>query len=375
MSAFVIHVCTVDMSLRFLLLNQLRALQAEGFRVEAVSAPGPFVDDVVAAGVRHHAVSMSRRLTPLDDLRALDDLTRLFRRLRPDVVHTHNPKPSLLGQLAARAAGVPVVVNTIHGFYFHERMRPLPRQFFVCMEQMAAACSTAILSQNPEDVVTASREHISDRVELLGNGIDLTAFDPARTDAGRSAALRRALGLGPGPVVGFVGRLVAEKGVRELLGAFASIRAQHPGAQLLIVGPKDAEKADAVDVDAVAGVVCAGLRTDMPDLYALMDVFVLPSWREGFPRSPMEASAMGVPVVATDIRGCRQVVVDGVTGTLVPPQDQGRLADAIHELLSNEDRRRSYGRAGRQRALDAFDERTIFAKIAAVYRRELRSRA
>jgi glycosyltransferase involved in cell wall biosynthesis len=379
----VAHVCTIDLSLRYLLANQLRFLQQRGYDVVGVSNPGPDVPWLQSHGLRHVAVQMTRTFSPRADVAALQDLVRVFRRERPTIVHTHNPKPGLLGQIAARIAGVPVVVNTLHGFYFHDHMRPLPRRFYVLMEQLAAAQSDHILSQNPEDIRTAIDEHIAPaaRLELLGNGIDLQRFHPDAIDADVVRATRAACGFGDDDVVvGFVGRLVAEKGVLELFEAVAAVRRRHPRVRLLVVGPVDHEKPDALQpsrakdfgIDDVTHF--AGMRQDMPALYASMDLFVLPSWREGFPRSPMEAAAMARPVVATDIRGCREVVVDGETGLLVPVREPAALEQAIDRLVDDPALRASMGRAGRALAERKFDEQLVFARVAATYERLLQQR-
>jgi len=373
----VAHVTTVDMSLRYLLLNQLRFLQERGYRVLGVSAPGPDVPFVEEAGIRHIAVPMTRRLSPIADLKAVQDLARVFRREHVDIVHTHTPKPGLLGQMAARLAGVPVVVNTIHGFYFHDHMKPLPRRFFIFMEQLAAAHSDAILSQNPEDIRTAIDEHIAPASLLspLGNGIDLTRFNPEAVGGGGRAAARAELGFADDDVVvGFVGRLVEEKGLPELFDAVVRLRDRYPRLKLLVIGPEDHDKPDAtgqraartrgLDDDAA---VFTGLRHDLPRLYAAMDVFALPSHREGFPRAPMEAAAMGLPVVVTDIRGCRETVKDGVTGAMVPVRDPVALAAGLARYVDDADLRRHHGAAGRALARAAFDERLVFAKVAACY--------
>jgi glycosyltransferase involved in cell wall biosynthesis len=273
-------------------------------------------------------------------------------------------------------AGVPVVVNTLHGFYFHDNMASHWRRFYITTEKIAARCSDVILSQNREDIETAIAEGICPRQKIrhLGNGIDVRHFDPDRLDRAALAHKRRQLGIpDDAHVVGFVGRLVAEKGILELLASAQVVHRQLPNTRFLIVGPMDHDKADALTPQiaekyGLANVcIFTGLRQDMPDLYALMDLFVLPSHREGFPRSPMEASAMGVPSVATDIRGCREAVAPGRNGLLVPLGDGPALTDAMMALLRNEAKRRTMGETARQMALTQFDERLIFERVKEVY--------
>ena len=372
----VAHVTTIDMSLRYLLLNQLRAIAAEGYEVVGISSSGPDVPTVQAAGIRHIEVPMTRRLSPVADLLSLLRLYQVMRRERFTIVHTHTPKPNLLGQLAARLARVPVVMSTVHGFYFHDDMEPTWRRFYVFMEKISARCSDLILSQNSEDVETAVREGIAPRmrIRLLGNGIDITRFDRTRVSAETRSALRLELGLAEGaPVVGFVGRLVAEKGILELFEAAREILAAIPAARFLVVGPTDHHKTDALSPDHARkyGVekafVFTGLRQDMPEMYSLMNVFVLPSHREGFPRSPMEAAAMGVPAIVTDVRGCRETVRHGVNGLLFPKQDARALAAAILEVLGDPERAAALGEGGLQMARERFDERRVFQIVLDAY--------
>jgi len=376
----VAHVTTVDLSLRYLLLNQLQRIQAEGYEVVGISADGPDVPVVEAAGIPHFAVPMTRRITPIADLRCLWDLVRIMRREQFDVVHTHTPKAGLLGQLAARIAGVPTVANTLHGFYFHDDTKPWLRRFYIWMERVAANCSDTILSQNREDMATAVAEHIAkpEQLKWLGNGIDVARFDRRRLMDSSLEDLRREIGIDAGaPVIGFVGRLVEEKGILDLLQAATTVIEAIPNAQLLIVGPYDEEKPDALrpDVAERYGVAAncrfVGMRNDMPELYALMDVLVLPSYREGFPRAPMEASAMGVPAMATDIRGCREAVVHGENGLLFPVGDADALAQSLIELLQDDERRARMGEAGRRIAEDRFDEQKVFDRVLSEYERLL----
>ncbi|MCW5800888.1 MAG: glycosyltransferase family 4 protein [Deltaproteobacteria bacterium] len=386
MTPSVAHVTTIADSLELLLLDQLRAIRGAGYTVTGLSAAGPATAVLARAGIPHLAVPFVRAsgLTPLADLRALGHLVRTFRRERFAVVHTHTAKPDLYAAIAARAAGVPIVVTTLHGFYFHDDMPRRTRRLFVHLARAGMACCDAVLSQNPEDIDTAIRERICppSKIALLGNGIDVERFDRARIPAATTADLRRELGIPPGaPVVGFVGRLVAEKGVPELLAAAAAVRARVPDVRFLFVGWHDRAKQDAIDPSAAArhGIadrcVFTGHRRDIPELMSAMDLFVLPSHREGFPRTVMEASAMGLPVIATRIRGCRTAVDDGETGVLVPPRDPGALATAIAEILGAPDRARAMGRAGRRLATARFDQRTVFATVLATYERLLRARA
>ncbi len=379
----VAHVATVAMSVRYLLLNQVRALEAAGYEVTCISAPGPELDGLAARGVRHIPLPLTRRVTPGVDLACLGRLVNVLRRERFTLVHTHTPKAGLLGQYAALVAGVPFRVHTIHGLYFPGHMKPGRRWLYAGLERATMAFSHLNLSQNPEDIPVAVREGIcrADRIELIGNGIDLGAFDPASQPPEKRLATRHALGLGPEHrVVGMVARFVAEKGCLDLLRAAQVVRARVPQARFVFVGPvepwrKDALHPGIVDEMGLSGVAhFLGHRTDVADLYAAMDVLALPSHREGFPRAPMEAAALGVPCVATDIRGCRQTVEDGVTGRLVPPHDPQALAEALSELLQDDSRRLACGRAARRKALAEFDERQVFARVLTSYDRLLSGR-
>jgi len=376
----VVHVTTAAIGLRYLLLNQLLSIQAAGYDVSTISAPGVDVPVLEAAGIRHIPVAMTRNMTPGTDLLSLWQLYRVMRRERFTIVHTHNPKPGLLGQLAARMARVPIVINTLHGFYFHEHTPPLSRRFYITMEKVAARCSDVILSQNSEDIQTAVQEGICspDLIKPLGNGIDIGRFDRNRLSSDLLDQKRQELSIPEGvPVVGFVGRLVREKGILELMEAAVQIRKQIPEVRFLFVGPIDREKPDVLTPE-VAGkygpadsCVFTGMRQDMPELYALMDVFVLPSHREGFPRSPMEASAMGVPCVVTDIRGCREAVEDGRNGYLVPLRDPQAVEMAVLDLLRDKEKACRMGRNGRQMAEERFDEQLVFERVIAEYKHQL----
>ncbi|MEY2567275.1 MAG: hypothetical protein QOE35_1804 [Actinomycetota bacterium] len=370
-----LHITTTDISLELLLGPQLRAFAAAGYDVHTASAPGPYVARLEADGVRHHPLRhATRAMAPRRDAQALVELWRLFRRLDPDIVHTHNPKPGLYGRMAARAARVPVVVNTVHGLYAVPEDSRAKRTVVYGLERVAARCSDAELVQNPEDLeVLAGLGIPRSKLHLLGNGVDLRRFDPAAVPLERREAVRAELGLGPDDVVcGAVGRLVAEKGYRELFAAAAILASTAPQVKMVVVGPDEPDKADAITEEQLgqaraSGVRLLGARDDMEDLYTAMDIYVLASHREGFPRSAMEAAAMRLPVIATDIRGCRQVVESGRTGTLVPPRRADALATAIAALASDQSLRRAMGQSGRDKALREFDDRRVIDITLGIY--------
>jgi glycosyltransferase involved in cell wall biosynthesis len=379
----VVHLTTSDISLSLLLGPQLRAFSAAGYEVVGVSAPGPHVAELESWGISHHPLaSLTRSMAPLRDARAFVELRSLFRTLAPDLVHTHNPKPGVYGRLAARAAGVPVVVNTVHGLYALPDDRLAKRALVYGLERIAATCSDAELVQNPEDVETLRGLGVPERkLHLLGNGIDLRRFDPSRVDGARTAELRQSFGAGPGDVVcGVVGRLVWEKGYREVFAAAESLRAMAPNVKVVVVGPTDEAKGDSVDAEAIeraerdGGITFLGMRDDVDDLYAAMDLYVLASYREGWPRSAMEAAAMRLPVVVTDIRGCRQVVDDGATGLLVPARDPEALARGVATLAADAGKRAEMGAEARAKAEREFADQRVIDITLEVYAELLGSR-
>lgn len=372
----VVHLTTTDITLELLLGPQLRAFRDAGYEVIAMSAPGPYVDALEADGIRHVALEHASRSFGFgDDLRAGREVYQHFRSLRPDIAHTHNPKPGVYGRLAARAARVPIIVNTVHGLYAQPDDPIAKRTAVYGLERLAAFCSQAELVQNPEDLETLARLGVPRRkLHQLGNGIDLTRFGSDRVSPPRRAALRAEMGAGPDDIVcGAVGRLVWEKGYRELFAAAAALRERRPNLKIVVVGETDHDKADAVtqdDIEAAtnaSGVRFLGHRDDVEDLYAAFDFYVLASHREGFPRSAMEAAAMGLPVVATDIRGCRQVVDDGHTGVLVPRRDAAALAAAISRLADDADLRVRMGTAAREKARREFDQQRVIDITLGVY--------
>jgi glycosyltransferase involved in cell wall biosynthesis len=377
----ILQACAVDFTVARFLLPLMRAQRGWGFDVHFACAPGPSVSEVEAEGFTHCPVPFSRALNPFAHVAAFRRLAQVAREGGYAVVHLHTPVASLIGRPAARRAGAPLVLYTAHGFYFHEAMPRGARRLHIELERRAQRSADFLFTQSREDAVTAEREGIAlpGRILAIGNGVDLSLFSPLSGPAPERDDVRAEFGFPAGcPLVLMLGRVVREKGYAELVDAWASIVRDFPNARLLCVGPSlesdrrnflPAARRRVARLGLQHAVAFAGMREDVPRLLRAADLFVLPSWREGLPRSIIEAMACALPVVATRIRGSREAVVDGETGRLVPARDPVALAGAILELLADENLRASMGRAGRRLAEARFDERAVIAAQRRVYMR------
>lgn len=364
------------MAMRFLLMDQIKRLQGQGHEVVAVCGEGPWVESLREQGIPVEVVKMERELRPFRDAVSFLALLGCFRKHGFDVVHTHTPKAGLLAPLAAKIAGARMVVHTMHGLLFHDQMRWWKRWLFWAPEKMTALFSNVLLSQSEEDVAVAVKSGLcaAGKVKYLGNGIDVAKFSPANCRSSRRSA-RKELGIEDTDVViGIVGRLVNEKGFGEFFAAAAELIPKHKNWKFLVVGPKEGgQRKDAISVGQIEELRRTGSaffldwRDDVSSWYAAMDIFVLPSHREGVPRACMEAAAMELPVIATNIRGCREVVKHGETGILVPLRDAGALISAIEMLVTDENRRKGFGKAGRQHILKHFDHQLVLERLSNLY--------
>ena len=377
----VLHVCAVAFGLETLLLPQIDFLRGRGLTVEAACSPDPRVERLRARGYTIHEIQIDRRIAPVPNSKSVLELGKLMRTERYDLVHTHAPVASVLGRVAAKLAGVERIVYTAHGFYFHDDM---PRQKYALyhgIEKSVAQITDRILVQSQEDFDTAVNTGLGSakKIRYLGNGVDLGRFDRTALSEERRRNLRRDLRIpeGHGPILGITGRITEEKGFGELIEAMSFLREDFPEAHLIVIGGQLSTERDAfqdrlVDFIGEQGldshVTFAGFRDDVQDLLGLLDVFVLPSYREGLPRSVLEAMAMELPVVATRVRGCREAVVDRVTGLLVPARDSSALKKAIAQILSSHELAQRLGKAGRERVVTTFDEQFVFARLENYYR-------
>jgi len=384
----VLAVATVDATPWGLLRPWLHALRASGYDVHIACAPGDYCGRLAAEGFHMHPVSLRRRFNPFVHIRPLFQLYKLVRQGRFVVVNTHTPVAAGVGRTAAWLAGCKNIVYTVHGFYFHENMFRLWRWLFVGIEWLLGRCTVLFMFVSDEDRRTAIQTGIARpaaETVTIYNGIDLSVFLPKSSCADEIERDKRECGIPQAHrVIGIVGRIVKEKGHREFFEIARELLQKRGDLLFLVVGdslPSDRDQYGPilrrrVREEGLDGhFLFTGLTSEVPKYLRIMDIFVLPSYREGFPRSVLEAMATELPVVGTNIRGCREAVVHGRTGFIVPPKDAKALAKAVAFLLEHPGKAQEMGRAGRERAVKLYDQRMVADRFVAAFDRLLNKSA
>jgi glycosyltransferase involved in cell wall biosynthesis len=349
------------------------SLRDSGHELLLISPPGPYGERLRALGLRWKPLPMDRRsLNPLREAAFLWHLWRLFRREKPDLVHGFTIKCAVYGSLAARLSGVPARVNAVAGmgYVFTSQdakarlLRPLVRSL---LKLALGGRGARLILQNPDDVALFEQARLVDaeQVRLIpGSGVDCSRF---------AAAISARESFGNRPRVLLPARLLWDKGIAEFIAAIRRLQGEGRDVEFLLAGDPDPGNPAAVPETALHGWVEEGLVRwlghvdDMPALFASVDMVVLPSYREGLPKGLIEAAACALPLVTTDVPGCREVVTDGIDGLLVPARDADSLAIAIARLLDDPVLARKLGEAARTKALAMFDERIVIARTKAVY--------
>ena len=350
-------------------LDRAIAAKAAGYDIAVMTHVTAHADAIRDRGVRLLPWSLDRgSLDPRREIRALVDVVRALRAERPDILHNIAIKPVVYGALAARLVGVESVVNAPVGmgyvFSSHDqRARLLRRPLRAALGRLLRPKHGKVIFENSDDMKEAigfGAISADDAALIRGAGIDLAAFSPSPEPEGV-------------PVVTLTARMLWDKGVAEFVGAARQLKQEGVAARFLLVGAPDALNRAAIpqttlDSWQAEGVVeCLGFRSDVAALLAESHVVCLPSYREGLPKSLLEALAAGRPVVTTDVPGCREVVTDGVNGFLVPARSVAPLADALRKLITDADLRRRMGTAGRTRAETEFSTQRVTAETLAVY--------
>lgn len=356
------------------LTGRLSALREAGFRVTLISSPGELLDRTARLqGAESVAIPMQRTIAPWDDLVSLGRLWWLLMMRRPDLTEFSTPKAGLLGCVASLMAGVPRRVYMLRGLKL-ESTKGLKRLILLGTERVAAWCSQVVLcnSESMRSEALALGIAPADKLMVLGdgssNGVDLVRFSPGLSD------VRERLGIpADSPIVGFVGRLTEDKGVPELIEAFDAILLREPKTHLLLVGWFDAAE-DALDkavrrrIEEHPHIHCTGYVADPVPHYRVMDLMVLPTWREGFPNAVLEAAATGIPVVTTLCTGSRDSVIPEVTGFLIPPGYPEAISEAVEKLLLDRELRLRMGAAARRWVLEHYASERVLRLLTNYYK-------
>ena len=371
-----LHVTTVPLTLRFL-RGQLRELRGSRFEPHVASAPGDageLEDFATREAVPAHAVPMTRTVSPVADVGSLWSLWSTVRRVSPTIVHAHTPKAGLLSMLAASSTATPIRV-------YHMRGLPLrtasgaTKLVLRWSEKISCALAHRVfcVSHSLREIALEENLCPPGKLKVLGSGsgqgVDaLDHFRPSRLSAQEKARVRAGIGIpAESPVVGFVGRLVGDKGVAVLAHAWQGLRQEFPDAHLVLVGPEEVRDPVAPEIlNALRNddrVHVLGFVEDPAPLYAIMDVVALPTEREGFPNVPLEAGAMEIPVVASRVTGCVDAVMDRRTGRLVAPGDADALRSALAEYVRDPALRAAHGSASRARILEDFEAGVVTKRI------------
>jgi glycosyltransferase involved in cell wall biosynthesis len=378
-----LRITTVPISLKLLLAGQPRFFMAHGFDVLTVSADGPEVERLKKDGVAHLSVPMTRRITPLNDFISLLRLIGVIRKFRPQIVHTHTPKAGLLGMLAAYICRVPVRMHTVAGLPLMEA-KGWKRKLLMLTEKITYTCATNVYPNS-----TGLKDFIEDNVstntpiKIIGkgstNGIDTSFFSKTTEIDEEGKALRLKFGFKPDNIVfSFVGRIVKDKGIGELLTAFRTLKSTAIGEslKLLLIGPfeQDLDPLDKNDYEFLhqhPDIVLAGFQHDIRPFVAASDIFVFPSYREGFPNVVMQACCLEVPCIVSDINGCNEIISREQTGLIVPTKDATALAAAMHRLATDSVLRNTFAGKTRRFVVENFDQQFVWGELLKEYERLL----
>lgn len=373
-----IRITTVPLSLQKLIGGQI-SFMSDYYEVVAVSSEGKLLEEVALnEGIRVKGINMTRRITPFKDLIALFRMVRFLKKEKPLIVHTHTPKAGTIGMIAAYIACVPIRLHTVGGLPLIETSG-LKRRVLDLVEKVTYACSTMIYpnSSGLYNYIKENRLVPLNKLKVIGggssNGIDTDYFSRGQVQKEHIEAVRLSLGLKPDDFIFvFIGRLVVDKGINELIRAFTGLAERYKGIKLLLIGPFEPER-DALPAETIKqietdpAVISVGYRSDIRPYLAVSDVMVFPSYREGLPNVPMQACAMDVPVIATDIVGSNEVITNNINGLIVPVKDADTLYRAMGRLYIDRELRSRLAAGARKSIVERYNQLKLWEAIKDEY--------
>lgn len=375
-----IRITTVPLSLETLLKGQLRYMRPY-YEITAICSGKERLEKVgEIEGVKTYSIELTRQITIGKDLKALYNLYRFLKKEKPLFVHTHTPKAGLIGMLAAFLAKVPNRLHTVAGLPVMEATG-IKRTILNTTEKITYKCATRVYpnSRGLYQFITDNKFCPENKLKIIGNGssngINTSHFSLAACSSKEIEKLKETLPISTQDTVFcFVGRIVKDKGINELVQAFKFINQTHPATKLLLVGPFENEldpllPETTAEIESNPVIIATGFQQDIRPYLAISDVFVFPSYREGFPNVVMQAGAMELPCIVTNINGCNEIIEAGVNGLIIPPKDTQQLKDAMIVLLENEALRLTLKSKAREMIASRYEQQVVWEALLEEYRR------
>jgi glycosyltransferase involved in cell wall biosynthesis len=376
-----LRITTVPISLATLLNGQPEFFTQHNFDVLTVSSDGPEVNQLLQLGVKHQVIAMTRKITPFQDIMALFRLIQLIRTFRPNIVHTHTPKAGLLGMMAGWMCQVPIRMHTIAGLPWMESTG-FRRWLLKKVERLTYLFATRVYpnSNQLKEFLMNELKFKEDKTHVIGrgssNGIDVRYFSREAITGDAVQTKRQQFGIPQGDFVYcFIGRIVRDKGIAELVQAFQSLKQEK--VWLLLVGHQEPEL-DPLSSETLAAIknnnriIEAGFQSDVRPWLAASDAFVFPSYREGFPNVVMQAACMELPCVVSNINGCNEIIHEGKSGLIIPVKNAALLKQAMEQIAVDKQRAIAMGKVGRAYVAAHFDQPVVWAKLLKEYHSSLR---
>ncbi len=380
----IIRVTTVPVSLGGLLKGQLKFM-SNYYEVIGVSSEGSasinstIYNVAEDEGIQVIPVEMTRKITPIKDLRAVYQLYKVFKKEKPSIVHSHTPKAGTLAMLAAKLAGVPNRLHTIAGLPLLVVTGP-KRKLLDFVEKLTYSCATKIYpnSYGLKDIIVENKFIAEQKTKVIAkgssNGIDTSHFDPSLYSDSEKKDLKEQLSIKQSDIVFlFVGRLVKDKGINELIEAFKKISVEFDQAKLLLVGTyeKDLDPLlpdTETEINTNSNIISVGWQNDVRPFFSIADVLTFPSYREGFPNVVMQAGAMGLPSIVTDINGCNEIVSEGINGLIIPVKSTKALYSSMKKLLIDHKLKEDLGSHSREVIVSSYERTFVWEQLLKEYR-------
>lgn len=380
----IIRVTTIPLSLKVLLKGQHRFISSKGFNVIGVASEGAELKEVSETeGIEVKSIEMSRKITPLQDIISLWKMYLLLNNEKPQIVHSHTPKAGLIGMLAAKLAGVPIRLHTVAGMPLMEAVG-FKRKVLDFVERMTYRCATKVYPNSKGLYEFIIKNSFTDQSKLKviangsSNGIDTAFFSREAMDKNYLENLKADLGILESDFVFiFVGRLVGDKGINELVASFDRLKSSKN--KLLLVGPLESELDPLLPytlqlIQSHPNIISVGFQKDVRPYFAISNALVFPSYREGFPNVVMQAGAMELPCIVTDINGCNEIIVEGENGTIIPVKNVATLVDVMQKMIYDTSYYHHLRQNARPMIQSRYEQRVVWEALLEEYKRVLKFR-